>query len=398
VFATFAMSQWIDMASIHAHSLITSLGYDAATSCAAARAGLSRACAIPEIEFTFDVTGEAEPVVAHAVPFLTRGFEGHARLQRLLFAGLSELKKQLNEDLLKTGLIGFYLSLPDPARTAHGHELMSSDGVRADCIERANELGDEPSDAEFAHKLLAVAVAQADWPGNIHVRYVSLAGHAGGLHCIAMAKKELDAGHITTAIVGAADSLIDSETIAWLHSTNRLKLSGMPVGLMPGEASAFLVLSNNLRENDAEITGVGISAEAKTLWSGATSVGEGLASALEQVAEIAQWKLDSPAWVICDQNGEIYRANEWGHVATRLRATWPALESPVAWMPAASFGDTGCASSLVAVCIALQAFKRKYAPADCAVVTSSSEAEFRSAIVVNLKSRAVALKKGDYDY
>ena len=386
------------MASIHAHSLITSLGHDAATSCAAARAGLSRACAIPEIEFTFQVTGEAEPVIAHAVPFLTRGFEGHARLQRLLFAGLSELKKQLNEDLLRPGPIAFYLSLPDPARTVRGHELLSSDGLRADCIERANELGDEPADTEFAHRLLAVAAAQADWPGEINIRYVSLAGHAGGLHCIAMARKELDAGHITTAVIGAADSLLDSETIAWLHSTNRLKLSGMPVGIMPGEASAFLVLSNNPRENDAEITGVGISTEAKTLWSGATSVGEGLASALEQVAEIAQWKLNSPAWVICDQNGEIYRANEWGHTATRLRGAWPALERPIAWMPAASFGDTGSASSLVAICVALQASKRKYAPADSAVVMSSSEGDSRAALVVNLKQDPVTFSGCGYGH
>lgn len=386
------------MTAIHAHSMITSLGHDAATSCAAARAGLSRACTIPEIEFTFDLTGEAEPVIAHAVPFLTRGFEGHARLQRLLFAGLSELKTQFNDDLLKTGPIGFYLSVPDPARTLRGHELMTSDGARADCVERANESGNEPSDTEFAQDLLAIAAAQAGWPGEIHIRYVSLAGHAGGLHCIALAKNELDAGHIATAIIGAADSLLDSETIAWLHSTNRLKLSGMPVGLMPGEACAFLLLSNNARENDAEIIGIGISAETKTLWSGATSVGEGLASALDQVAERAQWEQDSPAWVICDQNGEVYRANEWGHVATRLRGAWPALESPIAWMPAASFGDTGSASSLVAVCIALQAFKRNYAPTDYAVVMSSSESDSRAALVVNLKPRAAAFEKFGYGH
>jgi hypothetical protein len=386
------------MTAIHAHSMITSLGCDAATSCAAARAGLSRACAIPEIEFTFEVTGEAESVIAHAVPFLTRGFEGPARLQRLLYAGLSELKTQVNDDLLKSGPIGFYLSVPDPTRVARGHELMTSDGARADCIERANELGDDPSDTAFAKDLLAVAAAQVGWPGEINIRYVSLAGHAGGLHCIALAKKELDAGHIATAVIGAADTLLDRETIAWLHRTNRLKLSGMPVGLMPGEACAFLALSNNAREDDVEITGIGISGEAKTLWSGATSVGEGLASALEQVAETAQWKQDRPAWIICDQNGEIYRANEWGHVATRLRGEWPGLESPITWMPAASFGDTGSASSLVAICIALEAFRRNYAPTDYAVVMSSSEADSRAALVVNFKPRLGNFEKCGYGY
>jgi len=203
---------------------------------------------------------------------------------------------------------------------------------------------------------------------------------AGGLNCIALAQKDLDAGLVATAIVGAADSLLDEATVTWLHSTNRLKLSDMPIGLMPGEACAFLALSNAAQDPDGEITGVGLSLEPKTLWSGATSVGEGLADALQQVAEGAAWKQSTLAWLISDQNGEAYRANEWGHALARLRGGWPALESPVVWLPAASFGDTGSASALVAVCTALQAFQRGYAPAQSAVVSSSSEADLQAAL------------------
>ena len=70
------------MPAIAAHSMISALGCDVAVACAAARAGLVRAAPIPGLSFTSDVSGEAEPLIAHAVPLLTHGFRGRARLLR----------------------------------------------------------------------------------------------------------------------------------------------------------------------------------------------------------------------------------------------------------------------------------------------------------------------------
>lgn len=384
------------MAAITAHSMVTSLGCDAATACAAARAGLSRAGKIEGLELTSEVTGEPEPVIAHAVPFLTRGFEGDVRLQRLLFGGLSELKAQLPDGALTSGRLGFYLSLPDPARAVRGLALISSDDSRAVYEEQATDFGTEPSDPGFAYALLAGAAAQVGWPGEIDLRHASLAGHAGGAQCVAWAQRDLESGRVALAIVGAADSLLDQDTLAWLHSANRLKLSGMPVGLMPGEACVFLALSVAGEKAQGEIAGVSLAPEPKTLWSGATSVGEGLVKALEQVAGSAGWKQTAFAWLICDQNGETYRANEWGHALVRLRGAWPALDNHSVWVPAEGFGDTGAASSLVAVCTALRAFERGYAPAESAVVVSSSEAELRAALIVTSRySRSSAPRHFD---
>src|SRR5438094_948531 len=110
--------------------MVTSLGCDAATACAAARAGLSRAAEIPGMELMSEVTGEPEPIMAHEVPLLTRGFEGNVRLQRLLVGGLIELKSRLPAAMLKRGGIGFYVSLPDPARTMQGLDLIADDEIR----------------------------------------------------------------------------------------------------------------------------------------------------------------------------------------------------------------------------------------------------------------------------
>ena len=213
-------------------------------------------------------------------------------------------------------------------------------------------------------------------------QYLTYKGHAGGCECLALACSDLAEGRVGQALVAGVDSLLDPETIAWLHQAGRLKLSGMPVGLMPGEAAAFVLLCPESPLVEATVTATGDASEAKTLWSGSTSVGQGLAQALAQVAAAAGWAENQRAWVLADLNGEVYRANEWGHAVARLRADWPALENTALWLPAASFGDTGAASALMAVCSALQAQLRGYAPAERAVIVAASEGESRSVVVM----------------
>ncbi len=71
--------------------LVSALGCDAATSCAAARAGLVRSRVLDNFALRSAVDGEAEPVIGHPVSLLTRGFEGDARLMRLLQGALTDL-------------------------------------------------------------------------------------------------------------------------------------------------------------------------------------------------------------------------------------------------------------------------------------------------------------------
>lgn len=373
------------MPHITAHSMISSLGSDAAIACAAARAGLLRAAPIDGPLFTFDVTGEAEPMIGHEVPLITRGFEGPARLRRLLVAGLRELRGGLAAGE-PAQAVALYLSWPDPERLASGLDLVPDEQAREVARERSASLVGTAQDPATRRDLAAfvrAAAAEAGWAGDMSIRHLSFAGHAGGAECLALACNDLVKGEVAQALVGGVDSLLDADTAAWLHNTGRLKLSGMPVGLMPGEAAAFLLLAAAPGEGaQAEVVAAGLTAEPKTLWSGATSVGQGLAGAIEQVLPATGWKEATSAWVLSDLNGEVYRANEWGHVVARLRAEWPALADTTLWLPAASFGDTGAASALVAVCTALQAQRRRHAPAAHAVVVSSSEGPARSALLL----------------
>lgn len=371
-----------NMVYVRAHSMVSSLGCDVGTACASARAGLSRAREIGSVKLASTITGEAEPVIGHSVPLLTQGFEGDARLQRLLSGGLNSLKAHISDEVSRDhDSVGFYLSLPTPERLSQGQELIPDEDSR-DQTHTVGLNGREYGDTTFAHALLVQAAQHSGWSGKIDLRFVALSGHTGGAECILAAERDLDNGTIALAIVGAADSLLDEATLVWLQTTNRLKYSDLPIGLVPGEACVFVALSTDAQNSQAEIGAIGLCAESKTLLSGETSVGEGLAEALNIALVGTKWQQDTHTWIISDQNGEVYRANEWGHALARARGAWPALEKPIVWLPAISYGDTGAASALIAVCTALQAFARNYAPSPGAVITSSSEGALRSVFSV----------------
>jgi 3-oxoacyl-[acyl-carrier-protein] synthase-1 len=89
-------------------------------------------------------------------------------------------------------------------------------------------------------------------------------------------------------------------------------------------------------------------------------------------------------WPIVDQNGEVFRASDWGCSLVRLRAADGLAEEGVnAWYPAASFGDVGAASGAVATCIAVEAHTRRYAPLPHALILTSSDGPSRAGCVVS---------------
>ena len=90
----------------------------------------------------------------------------------------------------------------------------------------------------------------------------------------------------------------------------------------------------------------------------------------------------SSLWIIADQNGEVYRANEWGHALVHLIQAFPTTQNVRMWLPAIGFGDTGAASGGVAACQALRAFARNYHVENDAIVLSSSPWGERAAFVL----------------
>ncbi|MET0594191.1 MAG: hypothetical protein ABW133_15930 [Polyangiaceae bacterium] len=373
--------------------MTTSLGQDAVTSCAAARARMVRPSTVETFKLGDPENMEGTPVKVHAALDVTRGFEGDARLLRLLVSALGDLWSGC-----EPGSLGdsprFYLSLPHPRRVYSGLPRLEDDD-RADLEAEIRALGAAVDPRIWAEKLLgrALGLSECAVLDKKHIDHpviggVTFSGTSGTLELLAQVATDLQAREVSAAIVIGADSLLDTSTLEWLERTARLKTPNRPAGLMPGEGAACLLFERRDQARRRRARELGTLAalsygnEPSPLLSGGHASGHALAETIVGVEQAAAWREPSHVWLITDQNGEIDRAEEWGATMTHLVSRSPIYVAPQVWYPAITFGDTGAAYGAVAMGIAARAFQRKYAPFQNAVIASSSEGATRSMAVL----------------
>jgi 3-oxoacyl-[acyl-carrier-protein] synthase I len=367
-------------ATVQALGLACSLGTDVVTACAAARAGIVRASIAQHYRVRSEVEGDEEAVAVHEASLYTRGFEGETRLVRLAQGALADLLRQAGG---VEGSPAFYVALPDPGRLRRGLGLIADEAALAKLSRPAQE-GAEPDGKEAcdaaARRIVARAATLAGWPGVPVVKFSSGAGHAAGAEALREAALDIARG-APAAIVLGVDTLLDEATLDWLHACGRLKCHGAPAGLQPGEAAvAVMLTSPQAGQPEATTLRCTPSAqEERAFFEGASAAGEALAQVVGQArADLAT----GAAWILSDQNGEVYRATDWGYALVRLRPECPELANPQLWYPAMSFGDTGAASALVALCLAVRAWERGYAPCEAAIVTCCGDDGARAALAL----------------
>jgi 3-oxoacyl-[acyl-carrier-protein] synthase I len=369
--------------------LVTALGLDAANACAAARAGILRAAQLDAYPIRSLADGSVSGAVGHAVPLLTEGFEGEARLIRLLQGGFEDLARQCPEAPWKRKRTAFYLSVPDIHRLFSGAELVADDAARKEMREAAKAAGNTSPGEARAARLLSEGARMAKWPGRPELKWCADSGNTGVAEAILRASDDLRAGACEVGIVGGVDSLLDEDTLFWLEQTGRLKTPNLATGLQPGEAGGFLVFekapvaSAQNRRTLTRLETVCLGMEAHPLVSGEPPSGVGLAEVVYRAATTTPWGRQRPFWLIHDLNGESYRAQEWGGALFRLAARERALAEPKVWLSAASFGDTGAATGVVQACMALRAFERSYAPAGFAGMVSTASGGRRGCFVLH---------------
>ena len=366
-------------------SLVCSLGLDVAGACAAMRAGIVRPTTIDT--FVVGTLADHGGATVHAVPIITHGFEGDARVLRLLHAAFESLQRH-SEAPWRTARTGFYLSLSHPDRQHTGFELIADEDLRRQEIARWEEIQadrDSPDHRGRVKSLMERASVLANCEQPLDLRAFSLTGNTGVAELIEVASRDLSAGEVQLAIVGGVDSWIDSSSLRWLEQRARLKSPTTSAGLAPGEAGGFLLMETAARAQSrgAEILAVLQSTildrEQNAQLAGKISLGESLARLLARTAPLTDWSPEAPPWLIVDQNGENYRAQEWGCALTRLVEDHPGFQDPVVWYPVISVGDTGAAAGVVQTSMAMQAFRRGYAPAHQVVLLAGADAGQRSA-------------------
>lgn len=348
---------------------VSPVGLSAPATCAALRAGIAR---LGEIE-THAVEGpqlEPRPATGGRVP--TEWLAGEPEAEE--WPGHERFgspRPPLGTHLVASGAA----RLVELARVA-AREAWEQAGLAVAATRVTLYLGvDERDDAEAVARELGPLAASL---------VAERTGRAAALTALDRAARDLAAGRIECALVGGVDSLVRAEILEALDRAGRLRQAGRPGGVTPGEGAGFVVVE---RERSARARGANpivrvlgtAVAEEPTAGTDEPNRGEGLTRALRAAREAAG-ALEAKPLVVCDLDGDRYRALEWSYAELRVLGDLPG--GAEVWHHADCVGDAGAAHNALGLVWAATALERGYARRAAALVWGASAGKTRAAAVL----------------
>jgi 3-oxoacyl-[acyl-carrier-protein] synthase-1 len=333
----------------------TAVGTTAPATAAAVRAGIA---GFSEHPWMVDMNGE--PFVVAAAPYLDAGLSVEARLAQLARRAAAEALQAIGSSTARFQReLPAFVGLPELRPGNHA--------------ESANEVESQ----------LRTLLAHGGAVGELALLHN---GHAAGLMAIELAASRIGSGDFEIALAGGVDSYLDDDTLGWVEDCEQLHNSLNAGGFIPGEAAGFCLLCSGriAREQQLRCLGrvaaVATARESKRIKTEAVCVGEGLTAAFKQVLSqlpSAETRIDQ---VLCDQNGEPYRADEFGF--TIIRTNEHFVDATDFLAPADCWGDVGAASGPLLFGLAAEAARKGYAKGKNTLVWTSSEGGERTAAIL----------------
>jgi 3-oxoacyl-[acyl-carrier-protein] synthase-1 len=356
--------------------LVTCVGHNVVTAAASVRAGITRPAPLSIEEFD-DQENEPQPIIGHPLRGIADGYVGVGLYTRIASIALEDL-------FVSSGLSPEKIQAWQRSRVYLGLSPFRSDTFGGFSDVLAQGLG---------------PALRRRWcwqlPNQAFVPVVS-----GNTACLIACQHAFDAliqGQIDRAIVVAVDSLVGEEELGFLFTQGRIKTFDQPVGLMPGEAGAALLLETEqaAKGRQAKVQAflsrpVCASAPGKDNGEGLPDIQACSRNIFETLGAVAR-SGPSSLTIYTDLNGENWRANAWGSAMARSTESvdWNASKVVI---PAVVLGDTGAASGGVGICLAARAYARGYAAPK---VLSFGKSRAFGVVVVSLSDRgdtaAVAL-------
>jgi len=234
-------------------------------------------------------------------------------------------------------------------------------------------------------------LAQLDeLPIEISELTVFTEGHAAGLLALATAVEQIRQGAFESCLVGCVDSYFHPDTMNWLDKNRQLAGGDARSAFVPGEGAGFCLLASERVQKRfgiaalMRVVAVTIGKETNLIKTEDICFGEGLTKTVQAATQglTAGEKINN---VICDINGERYRADEWGYVCLRLSQYF---DDPTNYLsPADCWGDMGAASAVLFAMLACQAAERGYAKGPRTMLWASSEGGLRGAAVLEILNK-----------
>lgn len=309
----------------------TVVGMTAATSAAAVRGGITR---VTEHPFLFDSMGEALQVASAS--YLEIDLIGAARFIRLLEPAVSEalalLRSRQDEPL--SACVG--IPAPRPGRPPDLATVVSRE-----VLGRIAAAGLRPGQCEIFEQ-----------------------GSCAGTLALQAGWDRIRSGRAELVLCGGVDSYLEPATLQWLLGRHRIHgADDNAWGFAPGEAAGFVLLASARVAQRLgllpvlELTASVSAREACLIYTEAVCIGRGLTSLFRSLREAVQpgCRIDH---LVCDMNGEPYRADEFGFATARVGELF---RDPSRFeTPSTCWGDVGAASGPLFLALADASVRRSY--------------------------------------
>ncbi len=309
--------------AIIAAGMVTGVGLDAPSSCAAIR------CAIDNFSETRFMDKGGEWIVGSQVP-LDQPWRGLPKLVHMVVPTIRECLAQTGN--VRPEMIPLLLCVAETERPG-----------------RLQGLDDE-----------LFPLVQSELGVRFHARSAVIPhGRVAGGLAMLQARQLIHEERLPFCVIAGVDSLLVSSTLAAYEAKNRLLTSQNSNGFIPGEAGAAVLVGP---ETPADLLclGIGTGEELATIDSDEPLRAEGMVRAIRAALADAGKSMADVDYRITDSNGEQYWFKETALAVTRiLRVRKEEFEI---WHPADCIGEVGAAIGPCALGVAHAASRKAYAP------------------------------------
>lgn len=331
----------------------TPVGSNALSTVAAVRAGISMF-----VEHPYLIDKSGRPMVVAMDTFLTDEITEAERFAKLGLSAAKEIMSNLSNTSVIMDKIRIIIGLP---AERPGMPINLEDCITESFSNNIKEFVDG-QDFEFFRT-----------------------GRSAGLMALEEGWSRIRRGSDDIYLVGGIESYLEPDTLEWLDESDLLHSETNSWGFIPGEAASFCLLCSK-READRlglKVFGQVLAVATELEYNVKTDkvcVGEGLTKAVKRVLQVWPSLSTQVDHIICDLNGEPYRAEEFGYTLVR---TGDRFVDPTDFMtPADCWGDIGAASGPLFLILQMIAGVKGNAKGPHTLALTSSESGERSAALL----------------
>jgi 3-oxoacyl-[acyl-carrier-protein] synthase-1 len=362
--------------------VISSVGFNAQTTAASMRAGISRP--EPLDGFAQITEDDEENITGYPIQLLTHGFAGAGRYIQLMRRGFEEVVKKLQAKPDDTPT-KIYLLMAVPETSRYMQTKEPEDAPDKNPFQFYNTGWDET---------VNTALTQSGLLEILSGYKVVPVAPSSSAKLLAQSAALLQQKPDSLVISGFVDSFTDHAALTWLNNMGRLKSPNNPIGLIPGEAVSFLFTSLQAQRGAVELVSVNQTQEKYPLYSDASNFetsadktnnppdGQALNQLLVGFSKQYPAPNGQEFWCMSNFTGEQWQAMEWGSALHHYQRSTQVEPNPDVWLPNISLGEVGICFWSIAVAWAQQAFKRQYAPLPVCAITTFCYLPERTLIVV----------------